>query len=106
MQDLLNEKKNALKRKMTGNSIKKYRSIFNVISRITNTNILNEIIAKNCKNNKSNERNEKSKKNDKRIDNNKHVNNNTSNVKFANITSLKTSKYASMSTKKTFNNSL
>jgi hypothetical protein len=91
---------------MIRNAIKKYRSIFNVISRITNTNILNEITAENCKNNKSNERNEKSKENDKRIDNNKHADDDTSNVKFANMTSLKTSKYASMSIKKTFNNSL
>ncbi len=87
---------------MTRNTIKEYRSIFNVINRITNTNILNEITAENCKNNKSNEKN---KENDKRIDNNKHANNDTSNVKFVNMTSLKTSKYASMSIKKTFNNS-
>ncbi len=89
---------------MTRNSIKEYRSIFNIINRIIDTNILNEIMTEDCKNNKSNERNEKSKKNNKRIDNNKHVNDNTSNVKFTNMTSLKTSKYASMSTKKTFNN--
>ncbi len=90
---------------MTKNAIKEYRSIFNVISRITNTNILNEITTENCKNNKSNEKNEKNKENDKRIDNSKHANDDTSNVKFANMTSLKTSKYASMSIKKTFNNS-
>ncbi len=88
---------------MTRNSIKKYRLIFNVINRIIDTNILNEIIVKNCKNNKSNEKNEKSKKNDKRINNNKHANNDTSNV---NMTSLKTSKYANMSIKKTLNNLL
>ncbi len=87
---------------MTKTSIKIYQSSFKVISRIINTNILNKIIAEDCKNNKSNERNEKSKENDKRID--KHANNDTSNVKFVNMTNLKISKYASMSTKKTFNN--
>ncbi len=42
-------KRNCFEKKMTKNSIKKYRSIFNVISRIIDTNILNKIIAENCK---------------------------------------------------------
>jgi Fe2+ transport system protein B len=78
-------KENALKIKMTRNSIKKYQSIFNVMNRIIDINILNKILVKNCKNNKSNEKNQKKKENNKKIDNNKHANNNTSNVKFVNI---------------------
>jgi hypothetical protein len=91
---------------MTKTSIKKYQSSFKVISRIINTNILNEIIAKSCKNNKTNEKNEKNEENNEKIDNNKHANDNTSNVKFINMTRLKTSKYASMSIIKTLNNLL
>jgi hypothetical protein len=66
---------------------------------MTNINILNEIKSKNCKNDKKN-------KNDKKIDNEKKQKDNISNVKFANMTNMKSFKYASLFINKTFNNFL
>jgi hypothetical protein len=66
---------------------------------MTNINILNEIKSKNCKNNKKN-------KNDKKIDNEKKLKNNISNVKFVNMTNMKSFKYANLFINKTFNHFL
>ncbi len=64
---------------------------------MTNINILDEIKLKDCKNDKKN-------KNDKKIDNERKQENDISNVKFANMTNMKSSKYASLFINKTFNN--
>jgi hypothetical protein len=64
-----------------------------------NINILNEIKLKNCKNDKKN-------KNDKKIDNEKKLKNNILNIKFVNITNIKSFKYANLFFNKTFNNFL
>jgi hypothetical protein len=67
---------------------------------MTNINILNEIKSENCKN-------DKKEKNDKKSDNEKKTTkNDISNIKFANMTNLRSFKYASMFINKTFNNSL
>jgi hypothetical protein len=66
---------------------------------MTNIDILNEIKSKNCKNDKKN-------KNDKKSDNEKKSKNDISNVKFANMTNMRSFKYASLSINKTFNNFL
>ncbi len=66
---------------------------------MTNINILNEIKSEDCKNDKKN-------KNDKKIDNEKKSKNDILNVKFVNMTNMKSSKYASLFINKTFNNLL
>ncbi len=67
---------------------------------MTNTDILDEIKSKDCKN-------DKKEKNDKKSDNEKKTaENDISNIKFANMTNLKSLKYASMFINKTFNNLL
>jgi hypothetical protein len=66
---------------------------------MTNIDILNEIKSEDCKNDK--------KKNDKKSNNEKKTaENDISNIKFANMTNLKSFKYASMFINKTFNNFL
>jgi hypothetical protein len=64
-----------------------------------NINILNKIKSENCKNDKKN-------KIDKKIDNEKKQENDISNVKFVNMTNMKSFKYASLFINKTFNNLL
>ncbi len=64
-----------------------------------NIDILNEIKSKDCKNDKKN-------KNDKKIDSEKKQKNDILNVKFANMTNMKSFKYASLFINKTFNNFL
>jgi hypothetical protein len=66
---------------------------------MTNINILNEIKSKDCKNDKKN-------KNDKKIDSEKKLKNNISNVKFVDMTNMKSFKYASLFINKIFNNLL
>jgi hypothetical protein len=66
---------------------------------MTNIDILNEIKSKNCKNDKKN-------KNDKKIDNKKKSEDDISNVKFVNMTNMKSFKYANLFINKTFNNLL
>ncbi len=66
---------------------------------MTNIDILNEIKSKDCKNDKKN-------KNDKKIDSEKKSKNDISNVKFVNMTNMKSSKYANLFINKTFNNLL
>jgi hypothetical protein len=62
-------------------------------------NILNEIKSKDYKNDKKN-------KNDKKIDNEKKSKDDISNVKFVNMTNMKSFKYTSLFINKTFNNFL
>jgi hypothetical protein len=66
---------------------------------MTNIDILNEIKSKDCKNDKKN-------KNDKKSDNEKKSKDDISNVKFVNMTNMRSSKYASLFINKTFNNFL
>ncbi len=66
---------------------------------MTNIDILNEIKSEDCKNDKKN-------KNDKKVDNEKKSKNDISDVKFANMTNMKSFKYASLFINKTFNNLL
>jgi hypothetical protein len=60
---------------------------------MTNIDILNEIKSKDCKN-------------DKKIDNKKKSKDDISNVKFVNMTNMRSFKYASLFINKTFNNLL
>jgi hypothetical protein len=66
---------------------------------MTNIDILNKIKSKDCKNEKKNE-------NDKKFDNEKKSKNDILNVKFVNMTNMKSFKYASLFINKTFNNLL
>jgi hypothetical protein len=66
---------------------------------MTNIDILNEIKSEDDKNDKKN-------KNDKKIDNEKKSKNVISNVKFVNMTNIKSFTYASLFINKTFNNLL
>jgi hypothetical protein len=77
------------------NAILKSRELFFVIKKIIDINILNDIKTEDCYNKNNN---------DKKSDNEKTTNNDISNVKFANMTNLKSFKYANMFIKKTFNN--
>jgi hypothetical protein len=65
---------------------------------MTNIDILNEIKSEDCKNDK--------KKNDKKSDNEKKSKHDISNVKFVNMTNMKSFKYANLFINKTFNNFL
>ncbi len=66
---------------------------------MTNIDILNEIKSEDCKKNRR-------KKIDKKSNNEKKSKNDISNVKFANMTNLRSFKYANLFINKTFNNSL
>jgi hypothetical protein len=66
---------------------------------MTNIDILDEIKSEDCKNDKKD-------KNDKKTDSEKKSENDISDVKFANMTNMRSSKYASLSINKTFNNLL
>jgi hypothetical protein len=66
---------------------------------MTNIDILNEIKSEDCKNDKKN-------KNDKKIDSEKKQKYDISNVKFVNMTNMKSFKYASLFINKMFNNLL
>ncbi len=79
------------------NTILKSREFFFIIKKIININILNDIKIKNCK---------LKDNNDKKFDNEKTAENDTLNIKFANMIDLKSFKYASMFINKTFNNFL
>jgi hypothetical protein len=79
------------------NTILKSREFFFVIKKIIDIDILNDIKTENCK---------LKNNNDKKSDNEKTTKNNISDVKFANMTNLRSFKYASMFINKTFNNFL
>jgi hypothetical protein len=67
---------------------------------MTNIDILDEIKSKDCKNDKK-EKNDKKSNSEK-----KTAEDDVSNIKFANMTNLRSFKYAHMFINKTFNNSL
>jgi hypothetical protein len=94
-----NWKCNLQKREWVKKAIKNSRWFYFRIKNMTNIDILNEIKSKDCKNDKKN-------KNDKKIDNEKKSEYDISNVKFVNMTNMKSFKYASLFINKTFNNFL
>ncbi len=94
-----NWKCNSQKKKWAKKAIKNNRWFYFKIKNMTNIDILNKIKSKNCKNDKKN-------KNDKKFDNEKKSENDILNVKFVNMTNMKSSKYASLFINKTFNNLL
>jgi hypothetical protein len=95
-----NWKCNQQKRKWLRDAILKSRKLFFSIKKIIDIDILNDIQTDDCykKNNNDN--------NNKKIDNEKTANDDISNVKFANMTNLRSFKYASVFIYKTFNNLL
>jgi hypothetical protein len=92
-----NWKCNQQKRKWLKNTILKSRELFFVIKKIIDINILNDIKTEDCKSKNNN---------DKKSDNEKTAEDDTLNIKFANMTNLKSFKYASMFINKTLNNFL
>ncbi len=96
---LSNWKCNSQKKKWAKEAIKNSRWFYFRIKNMTNIDILNEIKSEDSKNDKKN-------KNDKKIDNEKKSKNDISNVKFVNMTNMKSFKYASLFINKTFNNLL
>ncbi len=94
-----NWKCNSQEKKWARKAIKNSRWLYFRIKNMTNIDILNEIKSKNCKNDKKN-------KNDKKIDNEKKSEDDISDVKFVNMTNMKSLKYASLFINKTFNNLL
>ncbi len=95
-----NWKCNQQEKKWLRDAILKSRKIFFSIRKIIDIDILNDIKTEDCfkKNNNDN--------NDKKSDNEKTAENDTSDIKFANMTNLRSFKYASMFINKTFNNFL
>jgi hypothetical protein len=91
---------NQQERKWLRNAILKSRKFFFSIRKIIVIDILNDFKTEDCfrKNNNDN--------NDKKSDNEKTAKDDISDVKFVNITNLKSFKYANMFINKTFNNSL
>jgi hypothetical protein len=77
----------------------KSRSFFHAIQRIIDIDILNNIKTEQCKSKEKNN-------NDKKFNNEKTANDDISNVKFANMTSRRSSKYVNLFINKTFNNLL
>jgi hypothetical protein len=94
-----NWKCNSQKKKWTRETIKNNRWLYFRIKNMTNIDILNEIKLKDYKNNKKD-------KNDKKIDSEKKSKNDISNVKFANMTNMKSFKHANLFINRTFNNLL
>ncbi len=94
-----NWKCNSQKKKWTKEAIKNNRWLYFRIKNMTNIDILDEIKSEDCKNDKKD-------KNDKKIDNEKKSKDDISDVKFANLTKMRSFKYASLSINKTFNNLL
>jgi hypothetical protein len=84
------------KKKWLKDTILKSREFFFVIKKIIDIDILNDIKTENCKSKNNN---------DKKSDNEKTAKNDISNIKFANMTNLRSFKYANMFINKTFNNS-
>jgi hypothetical protein len=89
------QKKNWLK-----NAILKSRKLFFSIKKIIDIDILNDIKTKDCFKKSNNDNN------DKKFDNEKTAENDISDVKFANMTNLRSFTYANMFINKTFNNFL
>jgi hypothetical protein len=94
-----NWKCNSQEKKWAKETIKNNRWLYFKIKNMTNIDILNEIKSEDCKN-------DKKEKNDKKSNNEKKSKNNISNVKFVNMTNIKSFKYANLFINKTFNNLL
>jgi hypothetical protein len=94
-----NWKCNSQKRKWTKKTLKNSRWLYFKIKNMTNIDILNEIKSKDCKN-------DKKEKNDKKSNNEKKSKDNISNVKFVNMTNMRSFQYASLFINKTFHNLL
>jgi hypothetical protein len=92
-----NKKCNQQKKKWLKDTILKSREFFFVIKKIIDIDILNDIKTEDCKSKNNN---------DKKFDSEKTAEDDISNVKFANMTNLRSFKYASMFINKTFNNLL
>ncbi len=84
-----NWKCNSQEKKWAKEIIKNNRWFYFKYKNITNIDILNEIKSKDCKNDKKD-------KNNKKIDNEKKSKNDILNVKFVNMTNMKSFKYASL----------
>jgi hypothetical protein len=95
-----NWKCNSQERKWIRNAIKENRNFYHTIKKIADIDILNDIKKEDCK------WKSRKNKNDKKFDSEKTAEDDISHVKFANMTNLKSFKYASMFINKTFNNSL
>jgi hypothetical protein len=95
-----NWKCNQQKRKWLRDPILKSRKFFFSIKKIIDIDILNDIKTEDCYRKSNNDNN------DKKSDNEKTAENDISDVKFTNMTNLKSFKYANMFIKKTFNNLL
>jgi hypothetical protein len=95
-----NWKFNSQKRKWIKNAIKENRNLYHAVKKIANIDILNDIKKVNCK------WKSKKNKNDKKSDSEKTAKDDISDVKFVNMTSMKSFKYASLFINKTFNNFL
>jgi hypothetical protein len=78
-------------------TILKSRELFFAVKKIIDIDILKNIKTEDCKSKNNN---------DKKSDNEKTAEDDISDVKFANMTNLKSFKYASMFINKTFNNFL
>jgi hypothetical protein len=79
---------------------KENRNLYHVVKKIANIDILNDIKKKDC------EWKSRKDKNDKKFDNEKTAEDDISDVKFVNMTSMKLFKYANLFINKTFNNFL
>ncbi len=94
-----NWKCNQQERKWIKNAILKSRSLFYALQRIIDIDILNNIKAEQCKSKEKDN-------NDKKFNNEKTTNDDISNVKFANMTNRKSSKYVNLFINKTSNDLL
>jgi hypothetical protein len=88
---------NSQKRKWIKNAIKENRNLYHVVKKI---DILNDIKKEDCK------WKSRKDKNDKKSDNEKTAKNDISDVKFVNMISMTSFKYASLFINKTLNNLL
>ncbi len=94
-----NWKSNSQEKKWVREAIKNSRWLYCRIKNMTNINILNEIKSEDCKK-------DRREKIDKKSDSEKKSKDDISNVKFVNMTNLRSFKYASLFINKTFNNLL
>jgi hypothetical protein len=95
-----NWKCNSQERKWIRDAIKKNRNLYHAVKKIADIDILDDIKKEDCK------WKSRKNKNDKKFDNEKTTEDDISNVKFVNMTSMKSFKYASLFINKTFNNLL
>jgi hypothetical protein len=98
-----NKTRNQQERKWLRNAILKSRKFFFSIKKIIDIDILNDIKTENCYRKNNNDNNDN---NDKKPDHERTAEDDISNVKFVNMTSMKSFKYANLFINKTFNNFL